>query len=148
MLMRLFVTMIVSLLLAGFMSLSDQLKARMEQMPKHYSHFDVKMGWAVASRDNATTIDGIIKNIRYASMNGIEIWVAILDANGKVSARSVDYVIPNRVARDDVAQFAIKLPVAAPAGSKLLFTYKYVGDDGGGSDNDAIAWMQTFESTP
>ena len=138
--------MIVAMVLAGFTSVSDQLKARMEQMPQHYSQFDVKIGWAVTGGNSATTINGIIKNVRYAMMDDIEIWVSLLDAKGNQLARSVDYVIPNRLDRDDVAPFTINLPTAAPKNAKLIFTYKYVGNDGGEDGGGSANWLQSFES--
>lgn len=148
MLRKILIFVIAVAVLVGFTSVSDQLKVRMEQMPQHYSQFDVKMGWTVTTGNNSTTITGIIQNVRYATMEDIEVWVSVLDANGKVTARSVDYVLPKRLVRDDVAPFTIKLPIVASANARLLFTYKYIGSDGGGTDGDAINWMQSFESTP
>jgi hypothetical protein len=141
---KLFVLIIAVAVLTGFMSVSNELKAKMEQMPRHYSQFDAKIGWAVTSGNTGTTINGIIKNVRYARMENIEVWVSLFDANGKLLARSVDYVIPTRLVRDDLAPFTILLSSAAPTDGKLIFTYKYVGEDGGDNGGDT-AWMQSFE---
>ena len=138
--------MISVAVLAGFGSVSDQMKSRMAQMPQHYSQFDVKIGWAVTGGNSATTINGIIENVRYATMEDIEVWASLVDAKGKLIARSVNYIIPNRLDRDDFAPFTIILPAVAPTDAKLIFTYKYVGSDGGGHDADATSWMQSFES--
>jgi hypothetical protein len=146
MLKKLFFMMVSVAILAGFTSVSEQLKARMEQMPQHYSQFDVKMGWAVTAGNSGTTIDGVIKNDRYAIMEDIEIWASLVDAKGKLLARSVDYVIPKRLDRDDFAPFSITLPTAAPKDAKLIFTYKYVGEDGSDDGGGPARWMQSFES--
>ena len=146
MLKKLCILMTAVAVLAGFSSVSDQLKSRMAQMPQHYSQFDMKMGWAVTGNNSATTINGIIENVRYATMEDIEVWASLVDAKGKLLARSVDYIIPNRLERDDFASFTIILPKIAPTDAKLMFTYKYIGSDGGGHDADATSWMQSFES--
>jgi hypothetical protein len=138
--------MVAFMVLTGFGSVSDQMNARMAQMPQHYSQFDVKMGWAVSGGNSSTTINGIIENVRYATMEDIEVWASLVDAKGKLFARSVNYIIPNRLNRGDFAPFTIILPSVAPTDTKLVFTYKYVGTDGGGHDADATSWMQSFES--
>jgi hypothetical protein len=135
------------MLLCGFSSLSDELKERLQKMPQHYENFDVKMGWSVVADTGATTVSGVLKNVRYATMEEIEIWVAVLDSSGKVVKRSVDNVVPRRIDRDDVAAFRVVVPVAAAPGTRLQFTYKYLGFDGGGNDGDGTGWMQSFEVT-
>lgn len=133
-------------LLGGFTSLPDRLREQLETSPQHYAQFDVKMGWDVKTEDGTTTINGVIQNIRYASMEDIEIWVSSVDANGKIVSRSVAYVIPRRLEMGDLTPFSVTLPTAAPPGAKLVFTYKYSGSDGGGPDDGGVNWMQSFES--
>ena len=147
MLSKILVYTITIALLLGFTSVSDQLKVQMGHMPQHYSHFDAKLGWVINADKNVTKISGIFQNSRYALMENIEVWVSVLDDNGKVSVRSVDYIIPDRLARDDFAPFSVTLPIVTSATTKFLFTYKYNGSDGGengGSNN----WMQSFETSP
>lgn len=146
MLRKLLVLISALFLLGGFTSLSDRLKDQLKLSPQHYSQFDVNMGWDVKTDNGSTIINGIIQNIRYATMEDIEIWVSSVDANGKTVSRSVCYVIPRTLNRDDLASFNITLSTTAPPGSTLVFTYKYNGFDGGGSDEGGINWMQSFES--
>jgi len=134
------------ILLGAFTSLSDQLRERLKTSPQHYSQFDVNMGWDVTAEHGTTIINGVIQNIRYATMEDIEIWVSSVDAKGKTISRSVSYVIPRSLNRDDVSSFSVTLPTTAAQGSKLVFTYKYNGFDGGGSDDGGTNWMQSFES--
>ena len=79
-------------------------------------------------------------------MEGVEVWASVQDANGKVLSKPVAFVVPGRLMRDDFAPFSITLPAVAAAGSKLFFTYKYIGSDGGSDNGDSINWMQSFES--
>jgi len=107
-----------------------------------HSDFDVKMSWDMNTIDGKTVIDGVIQNIRYAMMEDIEIWVALLDSNGKTVKRAVDLVMPLRLDMNEVATFRVIFPLVVPHGAKLLFSYKYDGSDGG----DSTKWRQSFES--
>jgi hypothetical protein len=129
--------------LPGFTPVDSPAAMEMAQMPHHYTQFDVKMGWAVIRGDKETVIKGVIKNIRYDVMEDVEVWVSLVDAQGRLLARETDYIIPRRQNLDDVAPFSFRLPVAAPSDAKLIFTYKYLGCEG---EEEACAWMQSFET--
>lgn len=122
-----------------------ETQQRLQSMPQHYSQFDVVMGWEVKPSDGGTVVHGVVKNVRYYVMRGIEIWVAPLDAAGKEITRSVTYIIPNDLMMDQSADFTVKLPVPVTEGERLRFTYKYFGSDGGdGAKGGGMDWMQSF----
>jgi len=114
-----------------------------ENLPQQYANFDVQMEWKVKISDRKTVIEGHILNIRYARMENIEVWVQYRDAEGKTVARAVDLVMPRQLELNAAAPFRVALPTIVPPGGRLVFTYKYNGDDGG----DGAGWMQSFEST-
>ncbi len=114
-----------------------------EMPPQRYANFDVKMEWGVSVKDRKTVIEGHIRNIRYARMENIEVWVQYRDAQGKNVARAVDLVMPRQLELNAAAPFRVALPTVVPPGGRLVFTYKYNGDDGG----DASGWMQSFDSS-
>ena len=147
---RLFVLLaMIAALLCACATYPDPARMRLESLPQHYSQFDLQLAWEVKVVDGETIVDGAVKNVRYAFMNDLEIWVMVLDATGKVVARSVSFVIPHQLDRDNYAGFGLKLPVAAPPGTKLRFTYRYRGSDGGDghrSGEGGTPWMQSFES--
>lgn len=89
-----------------------------------------------------TVVEGVAKNLRYAYMEGIEIWVTAVDAAGKTRARNVCFVIPSQGKQDGIFPFDIKLPIPLEPGMVLKFTYKYNGSDGG---DGGVNWMQSFE---
>ncbi|BCS52266.1 FxLYD domain-containing protein [Geobacter sp. SVR] len=107
----------------------------------HYTNFDASLTWEVTSTATETVISGTFRNVRYALMENIEIWVTLRDTKGMQVARAVDYIF--RLDRDDTAPFSVKLAAPASGEASLLFTYKYQGSDGG---DGATAWMQAFES--
>lgn len=136
-------------LLGGFASISDEMRGQLKSLPQQYSQFDVNMAWAVKSSDRNTLISGVVQNVRYATMEELEIWVALHDVKGKLLSKAVSFVIPRRLDRDETAPFSVTLPVIASPGSKLMFTYKYNGFDGGGDGGMAgggVSWIQSFEA--
>jgi hypothetical protein len=135
-------------LLGSCASYPDTSRERFASLPQHYSQFDLKLAWEVRDLGGGTVVDGIARNTRYAYMYDLEIWVAVLDNAGRVVARSVSYIIPQQLNEGAAAPFSVKLPVAAPPGTRLRFTYLYRGSeggDGGGFGIGGTPWMQSFE---
>ncbi|WP_224960777.1 hypothetical protein [Geomonas subterranea] len=102
------------------------------------------VAWEVKQAGMETVVEGVAKNLRYAFMEGIEIWVAAVDAAGKTRGRNVCFVIPRQVRQDEIFPFSVKLPIPVESGMQLKFTYKYNGSDGG---DGGVNWMQSFDWT-
>ncbi|WP_239026958.1 hypothetical protein [Geomonas oryzisoli] len=100
------------------------------------------LAWEIKQAGMEAVVEGVGKNLRYAFMEGIEIWIAAVDAAGKTTARNVCFVIPRQVKQDEIFPFSVKLPIAVEPGMLLKFTYKYNGSDGG---DGGVDWMQSFE---
>jgi len=143
---RLSVMFSLLLLLGGCATYPDMDRERLIGLPQHYSQYDVELAWQVKSDAARTMVDGELKNLRFQFMDNIEVWVAVLGAAGKTEARSVSYVIPHELKIGEIAPFSLTLKVPAPPGSKLRFTYKYSGLDGGGDDKGYFG-VQSFDST-
>jgi len=140
---------LIAALLGACATYHDTSRQRFAALPQHYSQFDLQLAWEIKPAGGDTVVDGVAKNVRYAYMYDLEIWVAILDARGKVAARSVSFIIPRQLEQDDSAAFSLQLPVAAPPGTKLRFTYQYRGSDGGDGERSGgglVPWMQSFET--
>jgi hypothetical protein len=136
-------------LLGACSTYHDTSRERFKTLPQRYSQFDLQLAWEAKPSDGGTLVDGVVKNVRYAYMYDLEIWVAVLDPAGKVLARSVSFVIPRQLDMDDSAEFSLKLPAAAPPGTRLRFTYRYRGSDGGDGHrfgDGGTPWMQSFEA--
>lgn len=138
-------------LLVGYSSLSDQLKEQLKSLPHHYTQFDVKMAWDIMRVGEHSVIDGVVQNVRYSSMEGLEVWVMTMDSKDKETSRSVGFVIPHDLKLDEITTFSVKLPMVATSGTKLVIMYKYEGSDGGGgihgmkSGGGGTNWMQSFD---
>jgi hypothetical protein len=138
-----------TILLLGGCATYQGTTRSLDALSQRYAQFDLLVGWDVKAVDGSTVISGVVKNVRYLYMEDLEIWVEALDPAGKVTARAVSFVIPHQLPQDQSAEFALKLPVAVAPGSKLRFTYKYLGNDGAGSDGGGgggVNWWQSFEA--
>lgn len=139
------ILLLIAALLSACATYPDPRQQRLQAMPQRYSQFDIVMGWEVKPSDGGAVVQGMVKNVRYYMMRGLEIWVAPLDPAGKEITRSVTYIIPSDLPLDRSADFTVKLPVPVTAGDRLRFTYKYWGSDGGdGAKGDGMNWMQSF----
>jgi len=137
-----FIAVLLVLMMSGCATYRSDNLERMQTLPQHYAQFDLNLAWDVKPVDGSTVIDGLVENIRYYEMDELEIWVLSLDSEGKVVHRAADFVY--RLRKNEIGQFTLKIPRPAP-GSKLRFTYSYIGSDGGG-DSGGVKWIQSFES--
>jgi hypothetical protein len=131
------------MILGGCASYRDAYQERFDSLPQHYSQFDLKMAWEMKVMDSGTAIDGMVKNIRYFEMDGIEIWVSLLDGSGKTLGRSMTFIIPRSLSKDDQVPFSITVPARAVPGTRLRFTYSYLASEG---MDERMFWMQSFEA--
>ena len=140
------VLLLMVMCIGGCAVYPDLNQVRLESLPQRYEKFDAVLAWEVRDAGPGMIIDGEFKNVRYAYMEDVEVWVVLLDPAGKRVARGVGYVIPQLLPRDEVAPFTVKLPVRALPGTKLQFTYKYKGLEGGSDGGGFVGpWMQSFD---
>ncbi len=140
---RFFYLVFIMAVTCGCVSGRGVYREQLDSLPFHYSQFDLQMAWDITVAGPETSITGVAKNVRYAEMDGLEIWISALDTNGKTLARSVSFIIPQQLKEGDIAPFNVKLPVAAVPGSTLLFTYRYMAHE---DVEDGLKWMQSFRT--
>lgn len=128
--------------MGGCTTYQDNYQERFNLLPHHFSRFDLKMAWDTKLTDTGTSIDGVVKNVRYFEMSGVEVWVSVVDGTGNTIGRSVSFIIPHTLRENETAPFSLAIPARAIPGTKLLFIYRYrVHED---HDNGQF-WMQSFE---
>lgn len=142
-----YLSVLVALMIffGGCTSYPDVNRERLMSLPQQYTQFDAVIGWEVRDAGSETVIDGLFQNRRYAYMDDIAIWVEAHDVTGKTVARSVA-LVPQSLEKDQTAPFRVKLPLRVAPGTKLRFTYKYSGMDGGSDGAGAVEWMQSFNA--
>lgn len=118
-------------------------REQFEQLPRKYSQFDFRLAWDSRIAENEVIVEGVIWNVRWLHAEGLEIWVSLLDPDGKVRAKEVDLIRPNPLNIGERSNFTVKLPVKPVSGSKLLFTYCYHAVE---DQEFSTFWMQSFET--
>ncbi|MBJ6725416.1 FxLYD domain-containing protein [Geomesophilobacter sediminis] len=139
-------TLLLLLFLGGCAVGPNPNDVALGNLPQHYRHFDAELAWGVRDTPSGAVVDGVIKNVRYAYLTNIEVYVALLDQQGKEASRSVGYVVPVQLPMDQSASFSVKLKRAAPPGSRLRFTYVYYFNEGGDTETPDQRWQESFES--
>jgi len=134
---------LLMLLGGGCTQQGDANRDLLATLPQRYAQFDLSLAWEVKAIGGKTIVDGVVKNLRYAHMDGIEVWVTAVDEAGKTIVRAAGFVVPQQVRQDEIANFSVKLPAVLPPGTRLQFTYKYRGSDGGDGGTN---WSQSFDS--
>jgi len=142
---RILILVMMSALLGACATYPDIDQQRLETLPQRYSQFDLTLAWETRVAEGKTIIDGVVKNVRYHLMHDLEVWVSVLDPAGKVVEQSMTFIIPLQLGMDETAPFTVKLPYAVAPGTRLRFTYKYRGDDGGDGFTSG-QWIQSFDA--
>lgn len=137
--------LLLGTLAAGCATAAPNYRQRLEALPEHYQQFDLAMGWETRIEGGETVVEGVVRNLRYFLMRDLEIWVALLDPQGKPAQREASFIIPSDLKLDESAPFSVRLPLAVKPGDRLRFTYKYRGSDGGDGLERGMPWMQSFE---
>jgi hypothetical protein len=140
----LFILLALALCLSGCVRYHDLNQERFESLPQHHAMFDAVLAWEVREAGGETFISGEFKNVRFAYMNDVEVWISLLDPAGKTAARSTAFLIPHRLEMNQIAPFGVRLPLPAVPGSTLRFLYKYRAQDD--AMGDVGAWMQSFDA--
>src|SRR6266567_3271192 len=140
----LFILLALALCFPGCVRYPDLNLERFESLPQHHAMFDAVLAWEVREVGGETMISGELKNVRFAYMDDIEVWVSLLDPAGKTVARSTAFVIPHLLEMNHIAPFEVRLPVLAVPGNTLHFVYKYRAQDD--SMGDVGSWMQSFDA--
>ena len=110
--------------------------------PHRYAAFDIKVAWNAVQSGDTLIVSGLIKNVRYAQIEDIDVTVWLLDKGGKVSAVGGALPIPIALKSYDYEPFTARLKSAEHRpGSTLQFTIRYRVNEG---DDDNFSWMTSF----
>lgn len=110
--------------------------------PYRYASFDVKVAWNTDLSGDKLIVNGLIKNIRYAQIEDIDVTVSLLDNDGKVIAVGGALPIPIALKSYDYESFSAPLKGGGlRPGSKLQFVIRYRVNEG---DQDNYTWMSSF----
>jgi len=109
-----------------------------------YRHldFDYKAAWNTTQTDHQVIFDGILKNIRYAFIDDLDLTIFLLAPDGNVRARTTSIPVLRQSRKNDVIPFHAELKnVVLNRGETLMFVIHYQGSDSG---RDGIDWHSAF----
>lgn len=117
-------------------------QVRPSDYPATHTMFDVTFGWKKNVTDSAMTIDGYVRNNRYAIISDMDMTVSLLDVSGREKAREDFIFVPTRLSMDNLASFSVALKARPQAGDMLRFLYRYNAQDG---KNEGLSWRNSFQ---
>jgi hypothetical protein len=111
--------------------------------PFRHSDFDYKVAWKTTEANNAVVIDGILKNVRYPYIEGLDVTVFLQGTDGKVRARASTIPVPQQSQVGEVIPFSAEFRNATlNQGDTFKFVIHYQADLGG--PEDGTDWRSTF----
>lgn len=101
--------------------------------PRSYKAYDLAFAWKTGREGSDLMVEGFVRNNRYAYLQGLELTLELMDAEGRELSEATFFFIPDLVQLDDIKPFDLKLPVPPDSVPKhLKFRYKYyLAGDGG-----------------
>lgn len=115
----------------------------MKEYPNRHAAFDYKYAWKTVTTDQGVMVEGIMKNVRYAFIDSIDIKVDLQDKDGKTVASASDFPMPQQTREGDVSHFGLLLTGGKPAaGDTFQFTVHYKGNEG---DTSRLNWISIFK---
>jgi hypothetical protein len=102
---------------------------------------DLHYAWSAKQTDQGVRIDGLVKNVEYPRIEGLEIKVSLLDKAHKVIAEAVSFTVPYSIQVNDYTNFGVQLPKARLSdGDLLLFLSRYNAVAG----QSSFSWFSSF----
>lgn len=114
--------------------------------PSRHKAYDLAFAWKTGREGPGLTVEGFVRNNRYAYLRGLELTLELIDDNGRKLSEATFFFIPDLIQLDEVKPFDLKLPVPPDTVPKRLrFQYKYYLLEEGGSGG---LYFHTFEANP
>jgi len=137
------VTVLAALLVMAGCAVSQQYaKPDLANYPYRHAAFDYKYAWKTSITDQGVLIEGVMKNVRYAFIESIDIKVELQGKDGKTVASASDFPRPQQTREGDVSHFGLLLKGSKPAAGDIFqFTVHYKGNEG---DTSRLNWISIF----
>lgn len=136
------VTMVILAVLAATPAVHGADGVPVSAMPYRYADFDFKYAWRTTQVERGLAVDGLLKNVRYATVDDVVLTVSLLNREGKLLADATIFPIPQQISIDDVRPFDLVLRNVVPSpGDLIRFQIRYRVAEGG---TDSFAWLGSF----
>ena len=143
-LLKMLAVLAALLVMAGCGVSYQQVKpVNLAEYPYRHAAFDYRYAWSTLNTYQGVVIEGVMKNVRYAFIESIEIKVELQGKDGKTIARASDFPRPQQTREGDVSHFGLLLKDSKPvAGDTFQFTVHYKGNEG---DTSRLNWISIFK---
>ena len=133
-------SMLVSI--TGCVMISVPSRQPFAGLPYRYNSFDLKVAWKAEPTRQGLALDGVLKNVRYARMDDLDVTVSLLDPRQGIFAKAKTFVIPRSANLDEYRNFDMVLENATlKKGDMFRFDIHYVAVD---DHNSTLNWYTTF----
>jgi hypothetical protein len=107
-----------------------------------HKDFDFWYAWEIGHTDKGMSIDGLIKNVRYNTVEDADVKVSLLNKAHQVISEDVTFLFPPVMKIDDYRSFRLLLKNAKLSeGDLLQFLVNYRASEG---SQNGSAWRGSF----
>jgi hypothetical protein len=111
--------------------------------PYRHSAFDFSTVWKTTPAGQGIAIEGLLKNVRYAFVDDLEMTVALRNKDNKLLAKETTFLTPQPLRNGEARPFSLNLRnVAISPGDVLQFSIKCRVDEG---RDESFIWLSSFE---
>lgn len=133
-----------ALIMAACSGHKYSLYTNVSEYPYRHADFDYKYAWKTTATDQGLAIDGVMKNVRYAYIDSLQLTVTAMGKDKSVVARASTFPMPQFSKVGDVTHFNLLLRNMKPApGDELKFLVHYKGNEGG--NQGGVDWYSRFK---
>jgi hypothetical protein len=142
-LMKMFVALVSVLVMSGCALHQYADSTDLSAYPYRHAAFDYKYVWKTVKTEQGISIEGLMKNVRYAYINSVLMKVELLGKDDQVMSMTSGFPVPQETRMGEVNHFSLLLTDAKPvSGDMFRFTVHYTGNDG--DSDDKVDWISIF----
>jgi hypothetical protein len=102
---------------------------------------DLRYAWNAKQTEKGVRIDGLVKNIEYPRVEGLEIKVSLLDKTHKVISEAVSFTVPYSIQVNDYTSFGVLLDKAKLSDGDLL---QFLSSYNAVAGQSSFSWFSSF----
>jgi hypothetical protein len=102
---------------------------------------DLHYAWNAKQTEQGVSVDGLIKNVEYPRIEGLEIKVLLLDKAKKVISQATGFTVPYSIMTDDTTNFGVLLRKAKLSEGDLL---QFLASYNAVAGQSSFSWISSF----
>ncbi len=111
-------------------------------LPYRHNDFDYRFAWRTDQTDQGLSVEGLMKNVRYAQVESVTLSISLLNKENVVLASETTFPLPQTIKMDNYAPFKVTLKKVSPSKNDMLkFMITYYVFDG---KDEIFQWHSSF----